>query len=113
MPDPEPDIRGASVRRPAAAGPAAAVVRRGAVRGLVVVPGVVAGLEWAADGTGAAKLVRAELQARSARSAGTYQLEWNGVRRLAHIGAGEATVVSAADFTGADPLCPAHPSAAP
>lgn len=70
----------------------------GSVHGLVVVPGVVAGLAWEADGTGVPELVAAEFQARTAQAAGNYLLVWNGAEHAVFIGAEQATLVVSADF---------------
>lgn len=72
--------------------------RGGSVHGLVVIPGVVAGLEWEADDTGAPDLVRAEFRARTTQAAGKYLLVWNGAEHTVRIGVEQATTVASSDF---------------
>lgn len=70
----------------------------GCVRGLVAAPGIVAGVEWTGNDSGAVRLVRAEVRARTEQAAGTYLLVWNGRQRAVYVGADEAAVIGAADF---------------
>ena len=71
----------------------------GTVHGLVLAPGVVAGLEWRGNDAAGLVLVRAALRARTETAAGKFLLEFDGTLCPVRIGTGADTVVTAAHFS--------------
>lgn len=75
----------------------------GSVHGLVVVPGLLADLEWEENDGGAPVLVRAVLRARTEQAAGRFLLVWNGAEHFVDIGVEQPAVVSSSDFQVSSP----------